>query len=54
MAEKPKEYFDVLWDLPEDRIDYETAPKTSASDWKDAEELIPIAPEEIQKLKKPA
>ncbi len=52
--DKPKSYFDRLWQIPESAIDYETAPKTKASDWKEAEELIPMPVATQKKRKRPA
>jgi hypothetical protein len=47
MADKPREYFDRLWTMPEEDIDYENNPPTTAADWEDAEWLLPIQDEEL-------
>ncbi|HEY0833794.1 MAG TPA: hypothetical protein VGE72_07790 [Azospirillum sp.] len=52
-SDPPKEYFDRLWEIPEEEIDYQANPKTTAKDWEDAEELIPVDPEELAKLTVP-
>jgi hypothetical protein len=36
--------------MPEETIDYETAPKTTASDWADAEVLIPVDRETFKEI----
>jgi predicted transcriptional regulator/uncharacterized DUF497 family protein len=46
-ADKPKEYFAELLDLPEDKIDYRDIPPTTAADWEDAEVLLPLTAEEF-------
>jgi hypothetical protein len=50
--DKPKAYFDRLWQMSESAVDYETAPKTKAADWKDAEELIPLPTRSAKKTKR--
>lgn len=49
---KLKEYFQRLLDIPEDQIDYTDSPPTTAADWKDAEVLFPVTPEEFRAIKK--
>jgi hypothetical protein len=50
--DKPKEYFSKLLDLPEDKIDYSEIPRTSRTDWEDAEVLFPVTADEFQAIKK--
>jgi hypothetical protein len=49
---EPKEYFRRLLDIPEDQIGYTDNPPTTTADWKDAEVLFPVTPEELQAIKK--
>lgn len=50
--DKPRDYFAKLLDIPEDEIDYSEIPPTTAADWKDAEVLLPVTPEEFRAIKK--
>jgi hypothetical protein len=49
---KPKEYFQRLLDIPEEQIDYNDSPPTTAADWEDADVLCPVTPEEFHAIKK--
>ena len=49
--DKPKEYFAKLLHMPEDKIDYSEIPPTSATDWEDAEVLLPVTAEEFRAIK---
>jgi hypothetical protein len=48
---KPREYFDNLLGIPEDKIDYSDIPPTSRSDWEDAEVLLPVTAEEFRAIR---
>ena len=49
--DKPREYFAKLLDSPDDEIDYSEIPPTAAADWRDAEVLLPVTPEEFRAIK---
>jgi hypothetical protein len=51
-ADKPRAYFSRLLDQPEGEIDYSEIPPTTATDWRDAEVLLPVTAEEFQEIKK--
>jgi predicted transcriptional regulator len=46
-ADKPKEYFERLFNIPDDEIDYREIPRSTAADWEDAEVLLPLTEEEF-------
>jgi hypothetical protein len=50
-ADKPKEYFVKLLDIPEEEIDYSDIPPTTVSDWEEAEVLLPVTIEEFHTIK---
>jgi hypothetical protein len=50
-ADKPKEYFRTLLDIPDEKIDYSEIPPTVAADWEDAEVLLPMTAEEFEAVK---
>jgi hypothetical protein len=51
-ADKPKAYFSRLLDQPESEIDYSEIPPTTATDWRDAEVMLPVTADEFQGIKK--
>jgi hypothetical protein len=40
--DKLRAFLDELYAMPESAVDYQSAPKTTASDWDDAEVLLPV------------
>lgn len=50
-ADRPRECFAKLLDLPDEAIDYAEIPATTAADWQDAEVLLPVTPEEFRAIK---
>jgi hypothetical protein len=49
--DKPREYFAKLLDTPEEQINYSVIPPTAATDWEDAEVLLPVTVEEFRAIK---
>ena len=49
--DRPREYFSRLLDVPDDQIDYSEIRATVATDWRDAEVLLPVMPEEFRAIK---
>ncbi|HVH77361.1 MAG TPA: hypothetical protein VM755_20785 [Stellaceae bacterium] len=49
--DKPREYFSKLLDVRDEEIDYSEVPPTTANDWKDAEVLLPVTPEEFRAIR---
>jgi hypothetical protein len=50
-ADKPKEYFAKLLDVTDEEINYSEVPPTTASDWENAEVLLPVTVEEFQAIR---
>jgi len=49
--DRPRKYFAKLLDWPDDEIDCSEIPATTAADWRDAEVLLPVTPEEFRAIK---
>lgn len=49
--DRPKEYFEKLLEIPEEKIDYSEIPPTTRADWEGAEVLFPVTPEEFRAIK---
>jgi hypothetical protein len=49
--DRPREYFAKLLDQRDEDIDYSEIRATTATDWQDAEVLLPVTPEEFRAIK---
>jgi hypothetical protein len=49
--DRPPEYFEKLLDQRDEDINYSEIPATTVADWRDAEVLLPVTPEEFRAIK---